>query len=66
VEINGQPCSDPTWKDKTTVICTAPSGTGVDKPIVVTVGDQSSESADLYSYDRMSLALSCTMAACSL
>jgi hypothetical protein len=54
VTINGKDCTSLNWQSDTKVVCTAPAGTGKDKPVIVTVCGQSSESKNIYNYDGTS------------
>ncbi|GAM21561.1 hypothetical protein SAMD00019534_047360 [Acytostelium subglobosum LB1] len=55
VSIGDNECDEITWSDYNQVLCKVPKGTGANKNVQVTVGTQSSDSNDYFSYDAPSV-----------
>lgn len=51
VTVDGKSCSSPTWQDDKTIICNVGAGLGKNKPVVVTIGGQASDSHNIFSYN---------------
>lgn len=51
VTINKDLCTNPSWKDQGSIVCTAPQGAGKNNSVVVTVGNQISSAFNGYDYD---------------
>jgi hypothetical protein len=51
VTVDGVACITVSWLSDTHVKCTVPAGTGKNKPVVVTVGGQTSDTENIFSYN---------------